>query len=138
MQQLFVETIQHSCRNDYSQEQIDVWISSVTNNERWESLLKNQYCIIAETDNKIVGYGSLEDGNYVDFMYVHKDYLRQGVANRIYQELERESKRCGYSKMTSDVSKTARPFFEKKGFKVIRKNKKEINGVEISNFHMSQ
>lgn len=138
MQQLFVETIQHTCRKDYNQEQIEVWVASVTNDERWEHLLKDQYCIIAEADNKIAGYGSLRNGNFVDFMYVHKDYLRRGIASKIYQELEKESKRRGYSKMASDVSITARPFFEKKGFKVIRENKKEINGVEISNFHMSQ
>lgn len=138
MQTLFVETIKSSCSDDYNQEQMDAWASSVDNTDRWGKILTDQYCIIAESGNMIVGFGSLDNGRYIDLMYVHKDYLRQGIADTIYQELNKESKRMGYLKMTSDVSKTARPFFEKKGFEVVKENIIDINGIEIINFKMSQ
>ena len=138
MQDLFVETIISTCSKDYNDEQINVWTSSVENKDRWRARITNQYFLVAEIDNKIVGYGSLDNGNYLDFLYVHKDFLRKGIANLIYEKLKSESFRHGFDKLTSDVSKTALPFFESKGFKIIKENKNMMNGVEIINYHMSQ
>jgi len=131
MQTLFVETIKSTCINDYNKEQINVWTSSVKNKERWKSILNNQYFLIAEIDNKIVGYGSLENGNYLDFMYVHKDYLRQGIANLLFENLKNESIKLGFDRLTSDVSKTARPFFETKGFRIMKENKNVMKSLTI-------
>lgn len=138
IQELFVETIKNTCRNDYNKQQINAWVTSVENRERWKSILANQYFLIAEIDSEIVGYGSLENGNYLDFIYVHKDFLRKGIANIIFEKLKAKSIELGFDKLTSDVSKTARPFFETKGFKVIRENKNMMKNVEIINYHMSQ
>ncbi len=103
-----------------------------------EIILVNQYFLIAEIDEKMIGFGSLENGNHIDFLYIYKDFIRKGIANLIFDKLKAESLKLGFDKQTSDVSKTARPFFETKGFKVIRENKNKINGVEIINYHMSQ
>lgn len=136
VQKLFVETIKSTCKNDYSPAQISVWTSSVQNKERWLGIMRDQHFLVAEIENTIVGFGSLENGNYLDFLYVHKDYLRRGVANYLYQELLAESQQQGFDRLTSDVSKTARPFFETKGFIVVKENKMVKQGVEISNYHM--
>jgi putative acetyltransferase len=136
MQALYVETIKSTCKKEYNQEQIFVWTSSVENKARWKEALTHQYFLIAEVENNIVGFGSLENGDYLDFMYVHKDYLRQGIADKLYQALENESQRLECTIMTSDVSKTARPFFEQKGFKVLKENINIIRGVEIVNYRM--
>ncbi|TNE53204.1 MAG: GNAT family N-acetyltransferase [Bacteroidetes bacterium] len=138
MQHLFVETIKSTCRNDYNQEQIDAWITSVKNVERWKSFLDTQFVLIVERDEEMLGFGSLENGNYLDFLYVHKAFLRQGIASLIYEKLKAESLKRGFESLSSDVSKTARPFFEAKGFKVIRENINLVNGVEIRNYRMSQ
>lgn len=138
LQKLFVETIRSTCRNDYSPEAIEAWTTSVHNTERWMSVVENQFCLIAEIDGRVAGFGSLDKGEYLDFMYVHKDFLRQGVANALFEKLKERSVQLGYQTLSSDVSITARPFFEKKGFTVIRENKNIVNGVEIINFHMSQ
>ena len=138
IQELFVETIISTCTNDYNTNQIDAWVSSVDNVDRWKSFLTNQYFLIAESEGKIVGYGSLENGDYLDLMYVHKDFLRQGIGNMIFDKLKEQSLILRFDKLNSDVSKTAVPFFKTKGFKVIRENRKMMNGVEIINYHMSQ
>ncbi len=61
MQKLFVDTISTICKDDYSPEQIKVWSSSIENNQRWIDKLTSQYFLIADLDNKIVGYASLEN-----------------------------------------------------------------------------
>ena len=133
---LYAEIIQQTCKNDYDQQQIRAWISSIENKARWTEALTRQYFLLAITENKIVGFASLENGDYLDFMYVHKDFLRKGIANKLFQALENEAKRLANFSMTADVSKTAQPFFEKKGFKVLKENKNMISGVEIINYRM--
>ena len=138
MKGLFLGVIKNFCKSDYNEKQTEAWASTAKNKKRWESMLKNQYVVIAEINSKIVGFGSLHKGNYIDFMYVHKDFLRRGIASKIFECLQNKSSELGFTKLTSDVSKTARPFFETKGFSIIKENKNLINDVEIINYHMSQ
>ncbi len=138
LQELFVETIVSTCKKDYSDEQIKAWTSKVKNKDEWISRLSKQYFIAGLVDDKIVGFASLENGNYLDLLYVHKDFLRQGIASALYKVLKEESLRLGFDKLSSDVSVTALPFFKSKGFKVIKENKNLINGTEIINYNMVQ
>jgi putative acetyltransferase len=85
---------------------------------------------------KIVGFASLDNGDYIDLLYVHKDYLRQGLAYKLYTAIEEEVKRQGQTELTSDVSKTARPFFEKVGFVVIKEQTVVRKNVKMTNFKM--
>ena len=137
MQELFLGAIKNIPNSDYSEKQTEAWASTVKNKERWKSMLANQHVLIAEINLKIVGFGSL-DRDYIDFMYVHKDFLRKGIASKIFEGLQRKSIELGCNQLTSNVSKTARPFFETKGFRIIKENKNLINEVEIINYHMSQ
>lgn len=138
LQALFVETIRATCSNDYNKDQINAWTASVENIDRWNRLISHQYSIIAEIDSKIVGLAALDDPEYLDFLYVHKDYQRKGIANILYDEMKLESLHQGHYKLISDVSITAKPFFESKGFEVVKENKKEIRGVEITNYRMKE
>jgi putative acetyltransferase len=138
MQKMFVDTISAICKDDYSPEQIKVWTSSVENTQLWIDRLTSQYFLIAELDKKIVGFVSLERNDYLDFLYVHKDFQRQRIADRLYSEIEVEAIKRGTRQINSDVSKTAKPFFEKKGFKVLEEQRNIIKGVEIINYKMTK
>ena len=138
LQALFVDTIRATCSNDYNKDQINAWTASVENIDRWNRLISHQYSIVAEIDSKIVGLAALDDPEYLDFLYVHKDYQRRGIANVLFDELKLESLHQGHYKLISDVSITAKQFFESKGFEVVKQNKKEIRGVEITNYRMKE
>ena len=78
---------------------------------------------------KITGFCTLDKGNYIDLLNVHKDHQRQGIASKLYAEIEIEAKRENRRELKSDVSKTTRPFFESVGFKVIKEQTVKIKGV---------
>ena len=120
IKQLFTATIISVCNNDYDEEQRRVWCMTAQNDQRWIDAVTAQYFIIAEKENSILGFASLNKGNYIDFMYVHKDYQRQGVANRMLAGLEAQATNQKALMILSDISKTARPFFEKKGYVVVK------------------
>ena len=112
-------------------------MSSIENKDKWIKKIKTQYFIITKVQNKIVGFGSLED-NYIDLLYIHNDFLRKGIASFIYQTLKEESKKRGFTVLLTHASKTAISFFESKKFKIIKKNKVIRKGIEITNFEMTQ
>ncbi|KIA99973.1 hypothetical protein OA93_03980 [Flavobacterium sp. KMS] len=138
MQELYIETIKHVCKDDYNPVQIDVWISGVDNTERWIEVINTQFVLLAIIANKITGFGTLKDGNYIDFFYIHKEYQRQGIADKILTELELEAKKQHTKTITSDISITAKPFFEKKGF-IVKAEQRNIRlGVELINYKMEK
>ena len=136
MQQLYVDTISTICTPDYNAEQIHVWASGIENKHRWRAVLENQYVIVEQKESKIVGYGTLENGSYIDLLFVHKDFQRQGIAAQLLHALEQKAVALTSSGLTSNVSKTAKGLFEKKGFQVIQEQNNFIKGVEIINFKM--
>jgi putative acetyltransferase len=138
IQELYIETIKQVCKNDYNSDQIDVWISGVKNTERWIDVINTQFVLLATIEDQIVGFGTLKDGNYIDFFYIHKEFQRQGIANRLLTELQLEAKKQHSKTITSDVSITARPFFEKKGF-IVKAEQRNIRfGIELINYKMEK
>ncbi|MDR3286183.1 MAG: GNAT family N-acetyltransferase [Prevotellaceae bacterium] len=138
LQQLFVDTVSTICRADYNDEQIKAWISGIEDTERWQGILTQQYVLIAEDKQRIVGFGSLDKGNYIDMLYVHKDRQNQRIAYQIYNEIEKEAKRQKQTFLTSDVSLTAKSFFEKMGFNTISQQTIIKQGIELINFKMTK
>jgi len=135
---LFSETIATVCADNYNNEQIAAWVLSVNNHGRWHRLIEDQYFIVAMLNQKMVGFASFNHGNYVDVMYVHKDFQRQGIAQKLYTTLEDEARRQERTFVTADISKTAKPFFEANGFKVIAEQIQIRTEVEIPNYNMKK
>ena len=98
----------------------------------------NQLVLVAQIKNKIIGFTSLGNGNYIDLLYVHNDYQGQGVAHKLYTSIENVAMQQGQSELKSDVSKTAKSFFEKVGFEVINEQIVIRKGVELTNFKMTK
>ncbi|MCW5920294.1 GNAT family N-acetyltransferase [Arcticibacter sp. MXS-1] len=138
MQKLFVDTITAICKTDYDSDQILAWISGVHNKQRWDDILTKQFVLVAQHADKIVGFATLDSGNYIDLFYVHKDHQRQGIAQRLLDEIETEAKRLKQTTLTSDVSITARPFFEKNDFNVLREQTVQVKNVSMTNYKMTK
>ncbi|MCP4441817.1 MAG: GNAT family N-acetyltransferase [Aureispira sp.] len=135
---LFKETIQTVNTADYTPEQIKVWSAGSEQTERWEKRIAEQYIVLGTIDGLIVGMSSLSIEGYLDLMYVHKDYQRQGIAQRLYKKIEQKAYEQQNSKITVDVSITAKPFFEQMGFDLIRVQALNLKGVVFKNNQMQK
>lgn len=141
LQKLFVDTVTTICKTDYNNDQIEAWTSDTKNNtkgQRWLDIMSNQFVLVAQQAEKIIGFATLDSGQFIDLLYVHKDYQRQGVAGRLYADIENEAKRQKRTILTSDVSKTARPFFEKQKFKVVTEQAVNRKSVILTNYKMTK
>ena len=137
LRQLYRDTVSNINSKDYDENQIRAWLQPWTEESfvagerggKFPDKILSQHFFVAIIDNVIAGFGSVDDTGYLDFMYVHKDYQRHGVAKRLLDEIENISREIGVKDLNSIVSKAARGFFEKHGFNVIRQDTVEIRGA---------
>lgn len=153
MATLFRETIKAVNIADYSVEEAEDWAACGENVGHWEELIGKLYFIVAEVvDGKtnpavsvernekglIIGFASISDDGYLHSMFVHKDYQRCGVGTALLQSLERYAAGRNILKIVSEVSITARPFFEHEGFRVVKEQKRKAMRLELKNFVMEK
>ncbi|WET51671.1 GNAT family N-acetyltransferase [Chryseobacterium indologenes] len=138
MLRLFKDTITSVCREDYNTDQLEAWKSGSENTERWLNVIKKQYILIAESENKMIGFCTLAQGNYIDLLFVHKDHQHQGIASRLYHLIEQRAIQQDQKLLTADVSKTAKPFFEKMDFRVIQEQIVNVKGINLINYKMEK
>lgn len=127
-----------TCQEDYTFRERTAWSNAVKKTKNWNKSIKEEYFIIAEIDGIIVGFSSMKNNDYLNLMYVHKDFTRKGIANKMFENIKSKSIELGGEKLSADVSKTARPFFEKQGFRVIKENQNLIDKEVITNYRMSE
>lgn len=132
---LFYETVREINKKDYSEEQLDVWATGMVDLEQWNQSFLEHITWIAVEEDKIIGFGDIDANGYLDRLYVHKDYQRRGVATELCNALE-ESVPAG--KYTTHASITARPFFENRGYRVIKEQQILRNKVALTNFIMEK
>lgn len=133
---LFYETIHSVCVNDYSKEELEAWAPTPIDYKKWRKRLDEKKPFLAVVDNKIVGFAEIENDGHIDCFYVHKDYQGQGVGALIFNHIHTIGK--NYEKLYAEVSITAKPFFLKHGFKVIKENIVHINNQKLTNFIMEK
>lgn len=134
---LFYGTVHAVCLGDYTQEQVDAWADGTVDVEAWDRSFLLHHTLVARIGGEIVGFADL-DGEYLDRLYVHKDHQRQGVAAALVGALEQAAAQQGAAKLTTHASITARPFFEKRGWRVVQAQQVERKGVLLTNFVMEK
>ena len=129
---LFYDTVHTVNAKDYKKEQLNVWATGEVDLEKWNASLSENHTVIAVERNKIVGFGDMDKTGYLDRLYVHKDYQRKGIASKICDELEKTF----YPSYTTHASITAKPFFEQRGYTVVKEQQVERGGILLKNFVM--
>lgn len=136
--ELFYNTVHSINSRDYSLEQLDVWAPKEIDIALWDKSLSQHYSIVAEENGVIIGFGDLDAIGYLDRLYVHKDYQGIGVATTISNELENYAQENHISIVTTNASITAKPFFKKLGYEVVKEQFIERNGQFLKNFIMKK
>lgn len=139
MSQLFKNTVLTVNRNDYTAEEVEDWASCGDDSKHLLELMNSLHFIAAENeDGDMVGFAALSDEGYLHSLFVHKDYQRQGVATMLYKAVEEMAQHRQIARITSEISLTARPFFEKQGFVVDEEQLRLANKLRLTNFKMSK
>lgn len=132
--ELFYNTVHTVNAADYNNEQLNAWATGHVDLEAWNKSLLEHYSIVAVDNGIIVGFGDIDQTGYLDRLYVHADYQGRGIATAICNKLEQSVS----GKIVTHASVTAKPFFEKRGYKVIKEQSVERQGVFLTNYVMEK
>ncbi|MCI9486344.1 MAG: GNAT family N-acetyltransferase [Lachnospiraceae bacterium] len=133
--ELFYDTVHTVNARDYSKEQLDVWAAGNMDLDRWDQSFSEHESVVAVDGGRIVGFGDIDAAGYLDRLYVHRDHQGKGIATAICNELERA---VGVDEIVTHASITARGFFEKRGYKLVKEQQVERRGIFLTNFVMTK
>ena len=131
---LFYNTVHTVNAKDYKKEQLDVWATGNIDLEKWNQSFQEHYSLVAVENNTIIGFGDIDSWGYLDRLYVHKDYQSKGVATTICDMLEMTVQ----GTVVTHASVTAQPFFEHRGYKTIKQQQVERQGIFLTNYIMEK
>ena len=155
--QIFKEAVAAINIRHYTPEQIAVWTD--IDPARWQTKLKEMIVFVAvlrdasndapsslrqeasadrQDEQRIVGFADMTREGYLDHLYVHKDYQARWVSLHLFKTIEKAARELGLTKLTTDCSITAKVPAERMGFKVVKEQIVEKNGVQFTNYHMEK
>ena len=132
---LFYRTVHTVCTQDYTPQQLDAWADGSIDEAAWDASLRAHVTRIAEVSGEIVGFGDMDETGYLDRLYVAADWQKRGIATAICDALEAAVPSACY---TTHASKTARTFFERRGYRVRYAQKVVRRSVALTNYVMEK
>lgn len=134
--ELFYNTIHNVNSRDYTENQIEAWAPSDFDLNIAIKKFRDIDPFVAIKNGRVVGYGDIQPDGLIDHFYCHHELQRQGVGSALFSAIENEAKKKGIPEMYSNVSITARPFFEAKGFSVEKEQILKVRGQQLINYRM--
>ena len=136
---IFFNTIHRINIKHYTQEQVDVWApKSSLEGEGWAKKFLRTNPIVAVVGDKVVGFAEFEPNGHIDCFYCHHEWIGKGVGSTLMNEILIRAKNSNIDLIFSEVSITAKPFFEKQGFIVLTEQKIVRKGIELTNYKMER
>ena len=132
---LFYDTVHTVNGRDYTPEQLAAWADGQVDLSAWDTSFLAHHTLVAEEDGVILGFADMDGSGYLDRLYVHKDRQSQGVASALCDALEDA---CPAAVFTTHASLTACPFFEGRGYRVLRRQTVIRHGVPLDNYVMEK
>jgi putative acetyltransferase len=130
---VFYSSIHRIASRDYSPEQIEAWAPADLDRETWTDRMREIDPFVVEADGLLIAYADLQKNGYIDHFFVSGDRPRQGAGGLLMEMIHEQARARGINMLTSDVSRTAQPFFEHFGFEIVERRMPKIRGIEVPN-----
>ncbi len=135
---LFFNTVRKVNRKDYSNEQVTAWAPESFDTDVWKSKMQSLNPFIAEIDDEIVGYSDLQDDGLIDHFFCHYQHQGKGVGSALMTHILQQAKERKLPRVYSHVSITAKPFYERFGFTVVKPQRIDVRGEQLINYVMER
>lgn len=136
---LFRDTVHRVNARDYDPRQLAAWAPAELDVEAWCARFEGYTVFVAEdADGRRAGFADLGADGHVDRFFVSADHQGQGVGRSLMEALVGAARARGLERLHSEVSLTARGFFERHGFEVVEARTVALRGTELANFRMER
>lgn len=121
----------------YSHTEQEAWAPTPPDLDFWQQRLAITSPWLMFDAEQLIGFGEYRPERcYIDCLYVHPLYQRQGVASALLHKIEH--KLAAGIQIHTHASKVARPFFEQHGFVCQQVNQVQRRQVTLINYLMTK
>jgi putative acetyltransferase len=128
------------CSHDYTTEEIQAWGNVKYSEDIWQKTVNDDYALVVEINDKIEGicHGRIRDDGLGEIvgLYFTQKIAGKGIGRIIFGKVTNELASRGAKEFIIFATITARGFYEKMGFKVVKPIKTRVRGVTIDSFEM--
>ena len=135
---IFQRAVREIARKDYSPVQVMAWAPDAHDMAKFAARRTAKPTFVAEYDGQLAGFTDLDEDGHIDMFYVNPDCQRRGVASAMLRFLADRAQSERRKRLHSEVSITARPVFERHGFKVLAYQTVQTNGQALGNYRMEK
>ncbi|MEL6911584.1 MAG: GNAT family N-acetyltransferase [Cyanobacteria bacterium J06629_2] len=135
---LFHNTVRQINIQDYSERQVAAWSPDDIYFRDWSKIGGDRFTYVATENEKVLGFGELESNGHIDCFYIHHRYQRQGIGTSIYQAIELKAQELNLTRLFTEASITAKPFFLNQGFKILESQQVFCRGETLVNYSMAK
>jgi putative acetyltransferase len=135
---LFRNTVRAISRSDYTLEQLIAWAPDEIDRDHWLVRLGASSTWVAAEGARIAGFISMEPEGHLDMLYVGPEFQRRGIASALLRSLAHSARSRGLVRLSTEASISARPFFDRQGFRIIAPQTVVRRGQELGNFRMAR
>ena len=135
---MYFTAIHLVARHDYTAEQLEAWAPQNLDMAKWNKKMRDINPFVAVLNGELVGYADIQLNGYIDHFFVSGNHPRRGIGTLLMTRIFEEARSHGMQILTSDVSRTAQPFFAKFGFGTVEERRPTVRGVEVPNARMSR
>ncbi len=120
----------------YSDAQRAAWVAEPRQGEEWNARLAKQDIALAQWDENITGFMSLEAEGYIDFVYILAEHQGTGLFRKLFGMIHAHARTQGATQLWTHASLMARPAFAAMGFAIAEKENIALNGQNFERFKM--
>lgn len=136
--QLFHNTVRKVNIQDYSLRQVIAWAPDDIYFRDWVTICSSNFTYVAWENDEILGFGELESNGHIDCFYIDAQHQRRGIGSKLYQAIEIKAKQLKNTRLITEASITAKPFFISQGFKIVNPQQVSCRGEIFTNYLMEK
>ena len=121
---------------DYTQQQVEHWVSMHAEAAAWQERVRARNPFVAEVAGAVVGFAELEPDGHIDYFYCHHQWQGKDVGTELLAAIKDEAARLGLEVLRAEVSVTARPFFARRGCRVVQEQSNIVCGTPATRYVM--
>lgn len=134
---VFQDAILVTAAAEYAPEQLAVWARPGDRNlSDWDRAMLARSSVVALVGGTVAGFSDVNTEGYIDMVFVSPEFGRRGVARELLGFVERRARANAASRLSANVSLTARPLFAALGFDVVAEQQPVIDGIAMTNLVM--
>ena len=125
-----------SCRGDYNIEQLNSWAYIGFTPDSLRRLINDSKIFLMEDHNGMIGVASIVKEQHIHLLYIHHERQGCGYGKQLLSYMEFLIFCKGYKSISLRASITAKPFFLKSGYTLLREHQSLIGNQSLTNFEM--